>query len=102
MNLLEKIKETQDLSSCEKTLVVPEKINQYLRKEIRILLSIKAPSIISRPFIKINEYWKHLDFGFSNTLKYKKECLKQVEIDIKYRGYIDRERFGRQTRNLSM
>ena len=29
---------------------------------------------------------------FSNTLKYKKECLEQVEIDIKYKGYIDREK----------
>ena len=29
---------------------------------------------------------------FSNTLKYRKECLEQVEIDIKYKGYIDREK----------
>ena len=94
---LEKIKETQDLSSFVKKLsVVPEKINPILkeRNSNTIKQKVKAPSIISRPFIKINDVLEtHLDLAdFSNTLKYKKECLEQVEIDIKYRGYIDREK----------
>ena len=35
----------------------------------------------------------HLNLAdFSKTLKHKKDCLEQVEIDIKYKGYIDREK----------
>ena len=94
---LEKIKETQLLSSFVKKLsVIPEKINPILkeRNSNTIKQKVKAPSIISRPFIKINDILEtHLDLAdFSNTLKYKKECLEQVEIDIKYKGYIDREK----------
>ena len=94
---LEKIKETQHLSSFVKKLsIVPEKINPILkeRNSNTIKQKVKAPSIISRPFIKINDVLEtHLDLAdFSNTLKYKKECLEQVEIDIKYKGYIDREK----------
>ena len=94
---LEKIKETQHLSSFVKKLsVVPEKINPILkeRNSNTIKQKVKAPSIISRPFIKINDVLEtHLDLAdFSNTLKYRKECLEQVEIDIKYKGYIDREK----------
>ncbi len=94
---LKKIKETQHLSSFVKKLsVVPEKINPILKEKNSntIKQKVKAPSIISRPFIKINDVLEtHLDLAdFSNTLKYKKECLEQVEIDIKYKGYIDREK----------
>ena len=94
---LEKIKETQHLSYFVKKLsVVPEKINPILkeRNSNTIKQKVKAPSIISRPFIRINDVLEtHLDLeDFSNTLEYKKECLEQVEIDIKYKGYIDREK----------
>ena len=94
---LEKINETQQLSSFVKKLsVVPEKINPILEEKNSntIKQKVKAPSIISRPFIEINDVLEtHLDLAdFSNTLKHKKECLEQVEIDIKYKGYIDREK----------
>ena len=94
---LEKIKETQQLSTFVKKLsVVPEKINPVLEEKNSntIKQKVKAPSIISRPFIEINDVLEtHLDLAdFSNTLKHKKECLEQVEIDIKYKGYIDREK----------
>ena len=94
---LEKIKETQQLSTFVKKLsVVPEKINPVLEEKNSntIKQKVKAPSIISRPFIEIKDVLEtHLDLAvFSNTLKHKKECLEQVEIDIKYKGYIDREK----------
>ena len=94
---LEKIKETQQLSTFVKKLsVVPEKINPVLEEKNSntIKQKVKAPSIISRPFIEINDVLEtHLDLAdFSNTLKHKKECLEQVEIEIKYKGYIDREK----------
>lgn len=94
---LEKINETQQLSTFVKKLsVVPEKINPVLEEKNSntIKQKVKAPSIISRPFIEIKDVLEtHLDLAdFSNTLKHKKECLEQVEIDIKYKGYIDREK----------
>ena len=94
---LEKIKETQQLSTFVKKLsVVPEKINPVLEEKNSntIKQKVKAPSIISRPFIEIKDVLEtHLDLAdFSNKLKHKKECLEQVEIDIKYKGYIDREK----------
>ena len=94
---LEKIKETQQLSTFVKKLsVVPEKINPVLEEKNSntIKQKVKAPSIISRPFIEIKDVLEtHLDLAdFSNTLKHKKECLEQVEIDIMYKGYIDREK----------
>ena len=94
---LEKIKETQQLSTFVKKLsVVPEKINPVLEEKNSntIKQKVKAPSIISRPFIEINDVLEtHQNLAdFSNTLKHKKECLEQVEIDIKYKGYIDREK----------
>ena len=94
---LEKIKETRNLSSFVKKLSVePEKINPILEEKnsTTIKQKVKAPSIISRPYVKIDDVLKtHLNLAdFSNTLKHKKDCLEQVEIDIKYKGYIDREK----------
>ena len=94
---LEKIKETRNLSSFVKKLSVePEKINPILEEKnsTAIKQKVKAPSIISRPYVKIDDVLKtHLNLAdFSNTLKHKKDCLEQVEIDIKYKGYIDREK----------
>ena len=94
---LEKIKETRSLSSFVKKLSVePEKINPILEEKnsTTIKQKVKAPSIISRPYVKIDDVLKtHLNLAdFSKTLKHKKDCLEQVEIDIKYKGYIDREK----------
>ena len=94
---LEKIKETRNLSSFVKKLSVePEKINPILEEKnsTTIKQKVKAPSIISRPYVKIDDVLKtHLNLAdFSKTLKHKKDCLEQVEIDIKYKGYIDREK----------
>jgi tRNA uridine 5-carboxymethylaminomethyl modification enzyme len=94
---LEKIKETRALSSFVKNLsIIPEKINPILEEKnsTTIKQKVKAPSIISRPFVKVNDVLKtHLELAdFSDTLNHKKDCLEQVEIDIKYKGYIDREK----------
>ena len=94
---LEKIKETRALSSFVKNLsIIPEKINPILEEKnsTTIKQKVKAPSIISRPFVKVHDVLKtHLELAdFSDTLNHKKDCLEQVEIDIKYKGYIDREK----------
>ncbi len=94
---LEKIKETKNLSSfVNKLSVDPEKINPILlkRNSREIKQKVKAPSIISRPFVEIKDVLEtHRSLSdFSDRLKHRNDCLEQVEIDIKYRGYIEREK----------
>ena len=55
---------------------------------------MKAPSVISRPGILIKDVVdiseKLKAFIEANRLNY--DCMEQVEIDIKYSGYIEREK----------
>ena len=93
----EKIAETKSLSNYIKKLSVePDKINPILQKKKsnEIKQKVKAPSIISRPFITINDVVESSETlqNFVKDLDYKNESLEQVEIDIKYKGYIDREK----------
>ena len=90
-----KIAETKSLSNYIKKLSVePDKINPILQKKKsnEIKQKVKAPSIISRPFITINDVVESSETlqNFVKDLDYKNESLEQVEIDIKYKGYIDR------------
>ena len=92
-----KIAETKSLSNYIKKLSVePDKINPILQKKKsnEIKQKVKAPSIISRPFITINDVVESSETlqRFIKNLDYKNESLEQVEIDIKYKGYIDREK----------
>ena len=92
-----KIVETKSLSNYIKKLSVePDKINPILQKKKsnEIKQKVKAPSIISRPFITINDVVESSETlqNFVKDLDYKNESLEQVEIDIKYKGYIDREK----------
>ena len=92
-----KIAETKSLSNYIKKLSVePDKINPILQKKksSEIKQKVKAPSIISRPFITINDVVESSETlqNFVKDLDYKNESLEQVEIDIKYKGYIDREK----------
>jgi len=92
-----KIAETKSLSNYIKKLSVePDKINPILQKKksSEIKQKVKAPSIISRPFITINDVVESSENlqNFVKDLDYKDESLEQVEIDIKYKGYIDREK----------
>ena len=92
-----KIAETKSLSNYIKKLSVePNKINPILQKKNsnEIKQKVKAPSIISRPFITINDVVESSETlqNFVKDLDYKNESLEQVEIDIKYKGYIDREK----------
>ena len=95
--VISKIAETKSLSNYIKKLSVePDKINPILQKKKsnEIKQKVKAPSIISRPFITINDVVESSETlqRFIKDLDYKNESLEQVEIDIKYKGYIDREK----------
>ena len=92
-----KIKETEKLNKYIKTVsVVPEEVNPILKKKgsSEIKQKVKAPSIIARPFIEIHDIVKSNKalLDFTSLLKLSKDAMEQVEIDIKYKGYIDREK----------
>jgi tRNA uridine 5-carboxymethylaminomethyl modification enzyme len=46
--------------------------------------------LLKRPEVKINDIFKY----FYRNRGYDKKVLEQIEINIKYKGYIDREIFG--------
>lgn len=76
-----------------KTSIKPEEINQILRDKssAEISQSCKLGSIISRPFIAVNdlrEVPSLLDF-FTN---YSNEVIEETEIKIKYKSYIEKEK----------
>jgi tRNA uridine 5-carboxymethylaminomethyl modification enzyme len=95
--VVRKIVETKKLNSfVSKTSVDPKLVNVILKKKnsSEIKQKVKAPSIISRPFIELNDIiaCNSEIKSFLTNIKLKREVIEQVEIDIKYKGYIDRER----------
>ena len=95
--VVRKIEETEKLNSfVSKTSVDPKLVNVILKKKnsSEIKQKVKAPSIISRPFIELNDIiaCNSEIKSFLTKIKLKREVIEQVEIDIKYKGYIDRER----------
>ena len=92
-----KEKEIRILKKFVKKLSLsPSDINPYLKEKnsSEVRQKVKAPSIISRPGIKIDELAERcLELtGYIKENKHSKEVLEQVEIDIKYSGYIEREK----------
>lgn len=92
-----KVKETEKLNKYIKTVsIIPEDINPVLQEKgsNTIKQKMKAPSIIARPFIKINDVVNNSEklLDFTSSLKLSEDAMEQVEIDIKYRGYIEREK----------
>ena len=97
IKLQNKIEETQLLSTyVAKTSVDPLEINTLLESigSSKIKQKMKAPSIVSRPNIKLRDVINNTSSlkQFVGKLNLKKEAIEQVEIDIKYRGYISREK----------
>ena len=92
-----KILETKKLNDfVKKTSVTPKEINPILtsKKSSAIKQKVKAPSVISRPFITLEEVIeKTPDLKkYVSSLTMRDEVIEQVEIDVKYKGYIDREK----------
>ena len=95
--VLNKKENTKKLIRYVKSLSVsPDEINDTLERKgtSKIKQKVKAPSVISRPGILINDIVDRSErlkaFIKDHRLNYT--CLEQVEIDIKYSGYIDREK----------
>ena len=93
----EKIEQTEKLMTFTKKLSVsPDEINEVLKIKSGsgIKQKVKAPSIISRPNMGLKDIIKGSETLRSFILKnaISTEATEQVEIDIKYSGYINREK----------
>lgn len=89
----EKINKTQHLIKyLEENSVEPETINQYLMAKGSSPLSQKNKwaNLILRPQVKLEEIIKYLPEEILD--KINDEIVRQAEIEIKYRGYIEREK----------
>jgi tRNA uridine 5-carboxymethylaminomethyl modification enzyme len=77
--------------------VEPEKINGFLRDKgtAEIRQKVKLSDVLLRPQISIGELIG-LDYDFHDTFGdpniYSRGILEAVEINFKYKGYLDRER----------
>ena len=91
-----KRKETVILKKYVKKLSLkPEEVNSLLEKKKsgRIKQKVKTPSILTRPGIYMNEIIERSEKlkHFIKENKIKNTIIEQVEIDLKYSGYINRE-----------
>lgn len=82
------------IAHLNESSVSPEEINHYLEESgtAKIKQKVKLASILSRPQVSIESMLKNdrlKQFGLND---YRKDCIEQAEITIKYSGYIERER----------
>ncbi|MAW21390.1 MAG: tRNA uridine-5-carboxymethylaminomethyl(34) synthesis enzyme MnmG [Flavobacteriales bacterium] len=79
----------------KKTSVSPEEINPILKEKNSSSLKqkMKAKSVLARPHISINDLCaSSLISDFLNSSGFSNEIIEQAEIQIKYGGYINKEK----------
>jgi tRNA uridine 5-carboxymethylaminomethyl modification enzyme len=100
-NKLNQVEEKIEMSNklmrfTKKLSVSPNEINGVLsvKSGSKIKQKLKAPRIISRPNIGISDVIEKSEplKMFIKEHLIVKEAIEQVEIDIKYKGYIEREK----------
>ena len=100
-NKLKQVEEKIEMSNklmrfTKKLSVSPDEINEVLslKSGSKIKQKVKAPSIISRPNIGINDVIRNNKSikNFISEGLISEGAIEQVEIDIKYSGYINREK----------
>lgn len=80
------------LKDFSKFTINPEPVNNKILTRIGtspIESSTSIYKLLKRPEVKINDIFKY----FYRNNGYDKKVLEQIEINIKYKGYIDREIF---------
>ena len=100
-NKLKQVEEKIEMSNklmrfTKKLSVSPDEINEVLslKSGSKIKQKVKAPSIISRPNVGINDVIRNNKSikNFITEGLISEGAIEQVEIDIKYSGYINREK----------
>ncbi|MDG1237900.1 MAG: tRNA uridine-5-carboxymethylaminomethyl(34) synthesis enzyme MnmG [Flavobacteriales bacterium] len=94
---LEKQLKTKKLNGfVKKHSVKPDEVNILLKKKKQSIIQqkVKLPSVVSRPGITLKELIENCgDLKRHITEnQYENSNIEQVEIDIKYSGYIEREK----------
>ena len=83
------------ISFLKKQSILPSEINSILdqKKSAKIKQSGKADKILSRPNIFLDDLKKCKSiFSFIDSNNFSKEVQDQAEIQIKYSGYIEKEK----------
>jgi len=96
---LEKInlkeKQTQEIiKHFSKTGITPDEVNPLFEslKSAPIKQQIKAKNIITRPHVTLKALTEVSESLSKEIIEYPKESLEQAEIQMKYDGYISREK----------
>lgn len=90
----DKIKKSQELEDfLRETSLKPHQINPILEEENSnpVDQAYRASQILTRPNITLNKLEK-LEFIRNTSKNYSDEIREQAEINIKYKGYIDKEK----------
>ena len=90
----DKIKKSQELENfLRETSLKPHQINPILEEENSnpVDQAYRASQILTRPNITLNKLEK-LEFIINTSKNYSDEVREQAEINIKYKGYIEKEK----------
>ena len=90
----DKIKKSQELEDfLRETSLKPHQINPILEEENSnpVDQAYRASQILTRPNINLNKLDK-LEFIRNTSKNYSDEVREQAEINIKYKGYIEKEK----------
>ncbi len=93
--VLEKINKVDEVKTILQTLAIePAEANEYLEsvQSSPIVVRQKAAQLILRPNIGLQQMQKHLPKVKNALVNFDKEVLEQVEIQLKYDSYIEKEK----------
>ncbi len=91
------LKKKQIIEFCHKNGITPSQVNEYLESINSSKLKQKIPivDLLSRPEIKIENIARvtpELDTLLNQLGKFHEDIIESAEIEMKYAGYIERER----------
>jgi tRNA uridine 5-carboxymethylaminomethyl modification enzyme len=83
------------MTALNETSISPTQINDFLKERgsSEILQKVKLKDILLRPEVQLRDLFKAADIHFdSEQVPFLEELLDSIEIEQKYKGYIEREK----------